>query len=111
MNEISIEELEKKLEDEGVKKIKDVVKSLNKDMKEMYKYNGYENLKDRDYFKVNSYWDVGNKLWGISIGNEGLYSEDHAIECGDFDRNEEPVKALKHHIILCYNAYLRELQL
>jgi len=94
------------------KLIKQVVKSLNKDLKKKYKFYDYENIENREYFNAGSYDDEGNECWFITIGDEGLYAQGHAIDSApDYDRNEEPFKALKQHVTEHYNAYLRELTL
>jgi len=92
--------------------IKQVVKSLNDDLKAKYIFHDYDNIENKDYFKVVSHMGEGNKRWGITIGDEGLYAEGQAIDSTpDYDFNENPFNALKQHVIAHYNAYLQELAL
>lgn len=90
---------------------KQVVKSLNEDLKKLYIAYMYENIENRDYFKVVSHMEYGHERWGICISDVGLYGDDHAIDSPDYDINKDPFNALKQHITEEYNAYLKELAL
>jgi hypothetical protein len=92
--------------------IKQVVKSLNKDLEKKYKFHDYDNMENKNYFKAVSLDDEGHSYWGICIGDVGLYFQGNALDSApDYDNDKEPFKALKQHVTAHYNAYLRELAL
>ncbi len=92
--------------------IKQVVKSLNEDLRSKYIHYDYDDIEKRDYFKATSYDDEGFQGWSITISDVGLYSEGDAIDSApDYDIDKDPFNALKQHVIAHYNAYLRELAL
>lgn len=80
--------------------IKQVVKSLNEDLRIKCIEYDYDNIENRDYFKVFSYMDEDYKSWGITIGDVGLYAQGHTVDSSpDYDIDKDPFNALKQHVI------------